>query len=163
MHNRSMKIKSSDKHGTEYELEEHEYIYRKAVYGFYIKNNKVLMIKDTAVGRWELPGGGVDEGESDFAALKREFLEETGLEIVKGELELIEYEQGYYYSLYDKEAWKTDRYYYKVKIKEGVGELLKDGNNVDVTAARFIPVEELSSLKVGDKDLEVIEKMLTSL
>lgn len=37
-----------------------------------------------AVGRWELPGGRVEAGESDVDALRRECTEELGVEIVVG-------------------------------------------------------------------------------
>jgi 8-oxo-dGTP diphosphatase len=38
-----------------------------------------------AAGKWELPGGRVDDGESDAAALARECVEELGVDVVVGE------------------------------------------------------------------------------
>jgi ADP-ribose pyrophosphatase YjhB (NUDIX family) len=35
---------------------------------------------------WSLPGGRLEPGEQHLPALKREFMEETGLEIISGEL-----------------------------------------------------------------------------
>lgn len=42
---------------------------------------KVLLTKRTDNGRWCLPGGGMDPGESAEEACIREVLEETGLEV----------------------------------------------------------------------------------
>ena len=43
--------------------------------------NKILIAKRLNTGdmacRWELPGGKVDSGETETAAVKREFLEEA--------------------------------------------------------------------------------------
>ncbi|MCE5255647.1 MAG: NUDIX domain-containing protein [Spirochaetaceae bacterium] len=57
----------------------------RSIAGIACRNGKVLVAKRKeggAIGlRWEFPGGKVEEGESDMAALKREFQEEFGIEI----------------------------------------------------------------------------------
>lgn len=61
--------------------------------GICIENNQVLMIGHQAIlGEntfWSPPGGGVEAGEMAEDALKREFLEETGLEVSVGKLLLM--------------------------------------------------------------------------
>ena len=62
--------------------------YRVAVKGLYVRDGKVLLVHDYT-GRsdtdpspeWELPGGGVDFGETFQDALKREVQEEMGLTV----------------------------------------------------------------------------------
>ena len=49
-------------------------------------NGKILLLKIRSksshdAGKWEIPGGKVKKGEFFDAALKREYMEETGLEI----------------------------------------------------------------------------------
>lgn len=55
--------------------------------GIIIKENKVLLLKRSrpssdGLGEWELPGGGLEYGESPTKTLLREVKEETGLDIM---------------------------------------------------------------------------------
>jgi 8-oxo-dGTP diphosphatase len=50
-------------------------------------SGRLLVIRrahDPAAGRWSVPGGRVEPGEDDAAAVRREVLEETGLHVVVG-------------------------------------------------------------------------------
>ncbi len=53
--------------------------FRPSVYGVILKENKVLLIKYTD-GIYDIPGGGIEKGETMDIALKREIFEEVGLE-----------------------------------------------------------------------------------
>ena len=66
---------------------------------FFDKHGKVLLIKGKTLHNgkpfWCVPGGGVEEGESLFAALERELTEETGY---FGQVEKIVFVQDYEHS-----------------------------------------------------------------
>jgi 8-oxo-dGTP diphosphatase len=65
---------------------------RVAVYGICEGRDgqQVLLVRAarylTVAGRWFLPGGGIDHGEDTVTALRREFAEETGLQVEVGAL-----------------------------------------------------------------------------
>jgi ADP-ribose pyrophosphatase YjhB (NUDIX family)/mannose-6-phosphate isomerase-like protein (cupin superfamily) len=59
---------------------------RKGVYGIALNESKVLLVKQEKgphAGKWELPGGKIEEGETLEEALRREFCEEVGLSFEK--------------------------------------------------------------------------------
>ncbi|WP_281272274.1 NUDIX hydrolase [Neobacillus piezotolerans] len=62
-----------------------------AVKGVVVKDGRMLIVKrsaddETGGGTWECPGGKLDFGETLETALVREIAEETGLEVVAGQL-----------------------------------------------------------------------------
>lgn len=65
-----------------------------ATRGVLVRENKVLCIENKIPreGYYDLPGGGIEEGETPFDTCKREFKEETGINVVaadyKGTLEI---------------------------------------------------------------------------
>lgn len=63
---------------------------RIRVCGICIENNKILMLNHRGIGNtdtfWCPPGGGIDFEETTPDALKREFKEETGLDVEIGSL-----------------------------------------------------------------------------
>ena len=52
---------------------------RVSVNAFIVQNDKILLQRRSDNGHWNLPGGGVEIGESLSSALHREIFEETGL------------------------------------------------------------------------------------
>jgi ADP-ribose pyrophosphatase YjhB (NUDIX family) len=56
-------------------------IVRAAVFSRQGGRPHILMVRETADGRWTLPGGWIDLGESPAYAIEREVLEETGMTV----------------------------------------------------------------------------------
>lgn len=67
-------------------------IHRDIVGAFIFSSDDKLVLGKTGVysGQWVIPGGGLNEGETKLEALKREILEETGLDIDKADVEKID-------------------------------------------------------------------------
>lgn len=47
------------------------------------KTGRLLVVKDTTTGTWEIPGGGLDHGETIGQTAAREVKEELGVELVE--------------------------------------------------------------------------------
>lgn len=59
------------------------------VNGIIIQDRKLLVVKDD--GRFVLPGGRMESGESDIETLNREMAEELGIDVSFGKVELVGY------------------------------------------------------------------------
>lgn len=61
-------------------------------------DDRILSVKPVhGEGLWELPGGGVDEGESAVEAALREAYEETGVELFSGHLKHTHQQKAFLY------------------------------------------------------------------
>ena len=54
--------------------------------GVLLLNGKILLVKESADGKWSLPGGWADIGYSPREVIIKEFKEETGLDVVPEKL-----------------------------------------------------------------------------
>ncbi|MBE5735415.1 MAG: NUDIX domain-containing protein [Clostridiales bacterium] len=61
--------------------EDIKYGFRETCFGLFVSNEKLLLVKKD--GQYSLIGGGIENGENKEECLRREFLEEAGLEITK--------------------------------------------------------------------------------
>ena len=85
---------------------------RPTVSAIIAKDGKVLLCKrakDPFKGRWDLPGGYLEEKESSEDALRREMKEELGIEIQ--EMKLSSVVGPCFYPFGGQDQWNTDIYY----------------------------------------------------
>ena len=147
-------------------LKEHKHL---GCYGLLIEDNKILLIKKKTGpydGLLDLPGGSLEFCEPPEVALKREFMEETELDITK-------------YELYDansvKVEWKYDTdtnimvhhvgiFYkildYKNEIKKNINI---DSKNDDSLGAEFYEISKLKKEEVSAITLLELQKLGYSL
>jgi 8-oxo-dGTP diphosphatase len=119
---------------------------RLRVCGVCINDHKVLMLSHRGIGQaeqfWCPPGGGAQFGETTHEALKREFLEETGLEIEVGDLLVVnEFMQPPLHAL---------ELFFEVKIVNGIPKIGKDPEMPDsqqiIHDMRWMSIEEIKRL-----------------
>ena len=87
---------------------------REACRGIVIENDKILLIYEVNTDQWFIPGGGVEEGESNEDCCVRELAEETGCMVAMNKHYLTINE---YY-----EDWLFVSHYY---VCERIGETTK--------------------------------------
>jgi 8-oxo-dGTP pyrophosphatase MutT (NUDIX family) len=150
-----MQIKCFDKVGKEYLVEEKDIVNTRRVYGVFVKDGQVLLVFDKRGEFWEIPGGGVQDSETDLEAIQREIKEETGLEI-SDQIKLIDSYTELYYSRGYQEAWMSSRNYYLIEVVGG--KIQKAGNGLDTSGAKYFDLKDLDSLSMNLKQREVIKK-----
>jgi 8-oxo-dGTP diphosphatase len=120
---------------------------RVAVYGICEDEGSVLLVRAarylTVAGRWFLPGGGIDHGEDPVTALRREFHEETGLEVEVGRL------LGVLSDLFTLPSGinlHTVRIVYRIDSSAGT---LRDETEGSSDAARWVRLDEIEGLPLA--------------
>lgn len=160
----SKKVICHDIKGNKFEVDATQLIFRPSVYGILIEKGEVLLSKQWDGYDW--PGGGVELDETMNEALRREFFEETGLEIKVGDV--VHAESSYYVSNHSKA--RPTRFYncqllYFLVSRLG-GELsiknIDESEQEYIDMPRWIEAEKIGELKFYNSinNLEVFNKAL---
>ncbi len=120
---------------------------KRSIAGIAVRNGRFLVAKRKeggAIGlRWEFPGGKVEAGESDEAALRREFDEELGIDVIPVSL----IGQGQFHSrsgLRELAAWK---------VEIPLESILELREHSDIA---WVTWEELALLDLADSDRSLL-------
>ena len=129
-----------------------------------IKNDKILLIKKKTGpydGLLDLPGGTIEFNEKPFDALKREFIEETGINITKYEL----FDANSVSLIWNYQEMKVNVHhigiFYKIlSYENNIKKHLKiDEKNDDSLGAEFYDISKLKRQELSDIAILELEKM----
>ena len=107
------------------------------VYGIWIDNNRLLVNEEIIRGRRviKLPGGGLELGEGTIAGLKREWMEELGLEI--------EVPRHFYTTDFFQPSAYDDSQVISIYYLVAAGESTTIQNNESNERTFWLPLEEV--------------------
>lgn len=106
-------------------------------------NREVLMIQRTDNGLWALPGGAQDIGESVVEAIRREVIEETGIEIEVAGLSGIYSDPRHVIAYDDGEVRQEFSLCFRAKMTGGKLRTSSESRQV-----RWVPVSGLDDLNM---------------
>jgi 8-oxo-dGTP pyrophosphatase MutT (NUDIX family) len=115
-------------------------------------------------GSWTIPGGGVELNESNLVALKREIMEEVGLDISEAKIEKLESKYGESSAISketgEKVLIKMSFNDYKVTLPKTASEVIVTSGD-DFSLAQWFSAEELKDLSIAAPAKKTL-KLLTA-
>ncbi|PIR03936.1 MAG: hypothetical protein COV59_02005 [Candidatus Magasanikbacteria bacterium CG11_big_fil_rev_8_21_14_0_20_39_34] len=144
-------------------------IRRDIVSGYILSHdNKVLFgKKDPHAGGvysdcWHIPGGGMDEGESQLEALEREIFEEVGISLTHADVSLLDDigqgESEKMLSTGEKVLCHMHFFVYKIQLHENaddVSVVLSD----DLVEYQWVDTHAISHIKLTPPSLELFRRL----
>ena len=132
--------------------------YRVSVKGLCVEDGKLLLVHDMVdsdvypEGKWELPGGGLDFGETPQQTLRREIKEEMGLEAT-----WVAEQPKFVWQARKEGARGLEWYYvllacYEIKLKD-----TDFTPSEECRAIQFYTKEELKTLNIADQCRPIID------
>jgi ADP-ribose pyrophosphatase YjhB (NUDIX family) len=133
--------------------------FRIGAYGFLREQDRLLVTRTrTVLGTvTNFPGGALELGEGALDALRREFIEETGIEVRP--LRLAYASEAFHQSEAYPENQLVKIYWFVERVG---GTLHPGGNGHDVEAAYFIPIDELDRAGLTSADAEAVTALRAS-
>lgn len=132
------------------------------VYGILINDEKILLIKKARgpyKGMYDLPGGGIEFGEKIEEALKREFIEETG--IILDNISFVSSNECFSdYVNNQGEPRKMHHVGLYYKVSATFESIKSDSDGQDSLGAEFISLDDLDKITISPIAKPMIEKVL---
>ncbi len=121
--------------------------FRISVYGVTIEKNAVLLVPQW--DGYDIPGGGIELGETTEEALKREVYEETGL-VVKPDMQhVLHVTQDFFIHPTDGKAYHYVLLYYSCSLISGtISDVnFEEDEKIYAKPAQWVPLDVVRGLK----------------
>lgn len=131
---------------------------RVGCYGLIIKDKKIALIKKSRggyKGLLDLPGGGIEHGETPEDTLIRELLEEAGVDVIDYKLLAVTSTRIKWHDDEFNEDLHQIGILYKVDVKDYI--LKEDGDGLDSEGCNFYEIEKLSKSEITPFTLEGLQ------
>jgi 8-oxo-dGTP diphosphatase len=128
--------------GNKHEVPVSKLSWRPSAYGIVIRDGQILLCNH--FGKYNLPGGGIDLGETSVNGVIREVKEETGIDVTNPRLVTVQEE--FFKAPFDDEHFQTILLYYVCDYAGG--ELSTDG--FDEYEQKYAELAEWVDLKTID-------------
>lgn len=137
-------------------------IFRPSVYGLIESNGKILVMKMKSTGKYTLPGGGIEKGETFLTALKREVREEINIGITNEKFFAAK-ESFFFYNPWN-EAWHSLLFFYTCKPEslEVVDVEKLSGDETESTEPMWLDINSLNPEDFFDGAVSIVEKYINA-
>lgn len=131
---------------------------RIGAYGLIIRENKIALIKKARggyKGLLDIPGGGIEHGESPEETLIREIKEEAGADVLNYELLDVKSNRIVWHDEIFNEDLHQIGILYKVELKDY--NLKESGDGLDSDGCSFYDIDKLSKNEITPFTLKGLE------
>lgn len=127
--------------------------WRVSAYALIVEADSILLVKHNHEPFLDLPGGGIELGESISEGLKREALEEAGAQIKIGSI--VDINSDFFYHKYDQKYYQTVQLFFAATR---IGQL-KTPTEKKILEVKMTPISQLKAGQIYSAALRAIKKI----